>query len=219
RLLAGTSIMGKLTAIDADGDVKKFTVQVSNTTREIDKDAQKKYDDVYKRYMTAYQKRDTKTVQKLGPELQQAQKALYVTKDNPIEFQFVGDKEIKVRRMQLPPKEVDGKKVPYTPKEQAELKGSGDDAKLIGYAATLKDLETDGYVRVYLDKSKKTAPKKDTEKSESDKKDADKSAKGKDKSAADSDTPITMIIMVPKPPEAQSAPGGAANPFGKDKKN
>src|SRR5207245_613476 len=91
KLLAGTTITGKLTAVDADGEVKKFTVQVSNQTREVDEAAKKSYDDLYKRYTTAYQKRDTKTVQKLGPELQKAKNAIYVTKDNPIEFQFVGD--------------------------------------------------------------------------------------------------------------------------------
>src|SRR5262249_45079671 len=131
KLLAGTSLMGKLSAIDADGEVKKFTVQVSNTSKELDPAAKKNYDDVHKRNMTAYQKRNTKEVQKLAPQLQQAKANIYITKDNPIEFQCSGDKDIKVRRQQLPPKEVDGKKVPYTQTELQQLKGTGEDAKLV----------------------------------------------------------------------------------------
>jgi hypothetical protein len=208
RLLAGTSIAGKLSAVDADGDVKKFTVQVSNPKQEIDPDAKKKYDDLYKKYTTAVQQRNKGQVQQLGPQLQQAQAAIYVTKDNPIEFQFTGDKDIKVRRQVLPPKEVDGKKVAYTKAEALELKGTGADANLVGYAATLKDLEADQYVRVYL--SKKTAAKKDGD---------DKETKDSKADKADG-TSITMIVIIPPPaaPKTAGAPGAGANPFAKGTK-
>lgn len=195
RLLAGKTITGKLSAVAVDGDVKKFTVQVPNPSQDIDPAGQKKYEDVYKQYMTAVQKRD-KNAPKLLPELQKAKAAMYIAKDNPIEFEFAGDKGIKVRRQELPPKEVNGKKVPYTLVEQQQQRGTGADAALPGFAATLKDLETDLYVRVYLDKLKAraTTTKKD------------------DKDAKSDGYPISMIIIVPKPPDAA---GGVANPLAK----
>jgi hypothetical protein len=188
RLLGGSTITGKLSAVDVDGDVKKFTVQYPNATQEVDPKGQQAYQDLLNRYNQALKSKNKQNIQNLGQQLQKAQANVYVSKENPIDFDFVGDKNIKVRKQELPPKEVNGKPVPYTLAEKQELRGRGADAALPGYAATLKDLETDQYVKVYLDKlkAKASAGKKDSD-----------------------GYPITMIIIVPKP----DAPG--ANPSAK----
>src|SRR5262249_26658945 len=61
--------------------------------------------------------------------------------------------ELKVRLSELPPKEDEkGKRVPYTEEEKKQRKG--DDPKLMGWNADLKELTADSLVRVYLDKAK-----------------------------------------------------------------
>jgi hypothetical protein len=192
RLLAGTTITGKLSAVDADGDVKKFTVQYPNSTQEVDPKGQQAYQDLLKRYNQAVQSKNKGNIQSLGPQVQKAQAAMYVTKDNPIDFDFTGDKNLKIRKQELPPKEVNGKPVPYTLAEKQQLRGSGADAALPGYAATVKDLQTDQYVKVYLDKAKSKAS--------AGKKDADKDAH-----------PITMIIIVPAPAQPGANPATKKN--------
>src|SRR5208337_2161711 len=146
--------------------------------------------------------------------------------ETPLEFQCKASEDLKVRMKNLPPKEpgADGKVRPYTAKELAEFKGP--DTRLPGYNATIKDLELEQYVTVYLDKTKFKAPTptkstgkddpKDTKK-DGDKKDADKKdAKEKDKDAkGDAEPvvyPINIILIVP-PPMTPGGGGGAVNPF------
>src|SRR5262249_5207393 len=147
--------------------------------------------DLLKRYNQALQSKNKGNIQSLGPQVQKAQAAMYVAKDNPIDLEFTGDKNLKIRRQELPPKEVNGKPVLYTLAEKQQLRGSGADAALPGYSATVKDLETDQYVKVYLDKSKsRTTGKKESDKD---------------------GHPITMIIIVPAPAQPGANPAAKKN--------
>jgi hypothetical protein len=185
KLLSGQYIPGKLTALDVDKDEKSFTVQVPYQIRTPNAEGQKKYNEVYQQYAAAYRAGNAGEVQRLYAALAEAYQAAFDVEDKPIDFELLGTSKLVVRRLTLPPKEPgdDGRPARYTAKELAELKG---DAKLIGYKATLKDLETDQYVRVYIDKSKLKAP-----------------AKSKDKDAPPPEEPsyypITMIVIVPEP--------------------
>jgi hypothetical protein len=81
------------------------------------------------------------------------------------EFDYVADENVKVRIKELPPKVDDkGNTVKYTKKEKEELKGTGDDAKLTGYAAEYDQLRTGQTVTVYTPKKK--AASKDAKKTE-----------------------------------------------------
>src|SRR5262245_2143481 len=62
KLLAARFFYAKLTAIDADGDEKKFTVEVPFQTKTPNADGQKKYQEVLKRYREAYLRRDANQV-------------------------------------------------------------------------------------------------------------------------------------------------------------
>jgi len=185
KLLNSPYFLGKLTALDVEKDEKSFTVQAPYQIRTPNADGQKKYNEVYQQYGAAYRAGNAAEVQRLYAALAEAYQAAFDVEDRPIEFELLGTSKLVVRRLTLPPKEPgdDGKPARYTAKEMAELKG---DPKLIGYKATLKDLETDQYVRIYIDKSKLKAPAK----------------KDKDKDAAPEEPsyyPVTMIVIVPEP--------------------
>lgn len=185
KVLSGPFILGKLTALDVDKDEKSFTVQVPFQIRTPNAEGQKKYTDVYQQYAAAYRAGNAGEVQRLYAALVEAYKGAFDVEDRPIDIELLGTSKLVVRRLNLPPKEPgdDGKPVRYTAKEVAELKG---DAKLVGYKATLKDLETDQYVRVYIDKSKLKPPAK----------------KAKDAAPPEEEPgyyPVTMIVIVPEP--------------------
>lgn len=184
KVLAGAYIQGKLTAFDVDGEEKSFSVQVPFQVRTPNAEGQKKYGEVYQQYAAAYRAGNAGEVQRLYGVLVEAYKGAFDVEDRPIDLEFLATPKLVIRRLTLPPKEPgdDGKPARYSAKELAELKG---DAKLPGYKATLKDLETDQTVRVYIDKSKlKPPPKKE---------------KGKEQEAPEEPAffPVTMILIVP----------------------
>lgn len=184
KVLAGPYIQGKLISFDTEGEEKSFTVQVPFGISTPNAEGQKKYGEVYQQYAAAYRAGNAAEVQKLYPVLVEAYKGAFDVEDRPIDFELLGTPKLVIRRLTLPPKEPgdDGKPARYTAKELAELKG---DAKLPGYKATLKDLETDQIVRVYIDKSKIKAPAK----------------KEKDKEAEPEEPAyfhVTTIIIVPE---------------------
>lgn len=180
KLASGSTITGQLTAVSVEGDEPTWTVKVTYTTKVMDKDVKTKLDDLAKQYQTALQRRDKNGVQRITGEIQKAQPTLYKNEDTPFEFNCKGDKNLKIRRLELPPKTDDaGKTVAYTPGEKLKLRGEGADANLPGFAATAKNLETDLYVKVTIDRSKIKPAKKDE--------------------AKDETLPCTMIMIVPAP--------------------
>jgi hypothetical protein len=210
KVIAAPFFYAKLTAIDADGDEKKLTVQIPYKGRITNPDGQKKYQEVAKRYREAVAKRDAAEAQRVYAELSEAYMGAYEVIETEIDFQLVATKDLLVRKPTLPLKEPgdDGIVRPYTNKELAQLKGG---ATLPGWAGTIMDLEQDSYVAVYIDRTKyKPAPTK--------------TAKDKEKAGetGKSDEPIVypirMIAILP--PQAAIGLGGnpfapGANPFGK----
>jgi hypothetical protein len=182
KMLLGATLSGKLTMIDADGDPKKFTVTYTYSTKSPNPDGQKQYKDIYANWVKAVQNKDKKGATKLAQDLQTARANTVMTTDVPIDFLLSADKDLKVRRQNPPPKDpgADGKTTPYTAGELQKLKGTGADATLVGYEASLKDLQKDQLVKVYLDRTKLA------KKSEGDKPEAEVH-------------PITMILILPKP--------------------
>jgi hypothetical protein len=204
KLVGARFFYGKLTAIDAEGDEKKFTVTVPFKNKTVNAEGMKKYNEVLQRYRAAYIRRDAAQVQQIYPELTEAYNGAYDVTESDLEFLLVAGKDLMVRKPTLPPKEPgdDGITRPYTAKELAALKGS---PILPGWTATAKELEQDGYVAVYIDRAKyKPAPMKT----------AKDKAKEKEKTETDKDEPvlypINMLVILPPPDDG--------NPFGKDAK-
>lgn len=206
KLLAAKFFYGKLTAIDAEEDDKKFTVNVPFKGKTPNAEGLKKFNELKAQYRSAYLRRDAAQAQQLYAELGEAYNGAYDMIDTEIDLQLVAGKNLIVRKPTLPPKEPgdDGIVRPYTAKELAVLKGS---PVLPGWAATVKDLEQDGYVAVFIDRTKyKAAPTKT----------AKDKAKEKEKGKAEGDKdepvvyPIHMLVIIPPPDDG--------NPFGKDAK-
>lgn len=209
KLMASPWFAAKLTAINVEGEEKRFTVEVPYQTRTLNAEKAKVYQEIVTRYQDAYRRNDQNAVKQLYAEAYEAYIASFDVTDLPITYELKADKTFEVRKQALPPKEPgdDGRVRPYTPKELAELKGN---AKLPGYAATLKDLDTDVMVAVYLDKAKmKPAPRP--------------LAKAKDKETAEpppeSDGTLPVLTLVILPPRDAATGGVGAgvggNPFAK----
>jgi len=206
KLLAKGIIPGKLKALNVDGDEKTFTIEVPFQKFTPNADGQKRFAEVYQRFQNAYRSGNKGEAQKLYNEAADAYRGQWDVEDTPFEFQCKAGEDLKVRKATVPPKETaDGKLVRYSAKEIAELKG---DPKLPGYLASIKDLDQDQYVVVYIDKTKykpvtKSAKDKDKEKEEA-------------KPEEELVLPINIIMMVPAPAEmAGGNPFGGANPFKK----
>jgi len=202
KLLAAKFFYAKLTAIDADNDEKKFTVTVPFKNKSVNAEGMKKYNEVLQRYRAAYLRRDGAQVQQIYPELTEAYNGAYDVGESDLEFMLTAGKDLVVRKPTLPPKEPgdDGIVRPYTAKELAALKGS---PVLPGWVGTVKDLEQDSHVAVFIDRTKyKPAPLKT----------AKDKAKEKEKSETDKDEPVVyaihMLVIIPPPDDG--------NPFGKD---
>jgi hypothetical protein len=209
KAIAAPFFYGKLTAIDADGDEKKFTVQLPFQSKTPNPDGQKKYQEVLKSYRDAVAKRNAGEVQRLYAELGEAYKDAYDVFETQIDFELIATKDLLVRKATLPAKAPgdDGILRPYTAKELQQLKGN---PALPGWAATIMELEQDSYVAVYIDRTKyKPAPTK--------------TAKDKEKATEEKPEepvvyPIRLLAIIPAPQAAGAggnpfAPG--ANPFGK----
>jgi hypothetical protein len=198
KLLKGDYLTGKLTEINADGEEKTFSLEVTMKSKVENADQKKRYTDLYRQYADAYRRGNQGQVNNLLPQLKDAKDKMYEMQDVPYDFLLKAGKNFSVRRQKLLPKEEDGKVVPYTEEERKKLKG---DPKLPGYMAEVKDLDKDIPVRVYLDKVKLKLPAQP--------------AKGKKKDK-DEDKPeepivheITMIMILPPPADS---PLGSTDP-------
>jgi hypothetical protein len=186
KLLNSPFILAKLTSFDVEAEEKSFNVEAPFQLRTPNAEGQKKFSEVYAQYVAAFRAGNAAETQRLYAAAAEAYKGAFDVEDRPIEFALLASPKLVIRRLSLPPKEPgdDGKPARYTAKELAELKG---DPKLLGYKATLKDLETDQHVRIYIDKAKLKPPKKDP----------------KDKDAPPPEEPayytVTMIVIVPEP--------------------
>jgi hypothetical protein len=215
-LLAKPFIEGKISKLDIDGDEKTLTVKAAWQVKYPNAEGQRRWYDLSRRYQEALRNRNVEEIKKIADEAPGAALARYDVEETPVDFMLKCGKELKVRRLELPEKEAgaDGKPVPYTAKEKAALKG--DDPKLPGYNAELKELDLDVNVQIYLVKEKKPVgkePAKDTSKDKA--ADKDKAAeKEKPKEAEAEEVPVysvAIIVIVPEP----KVTGGGVNPFAK----
>jgi len=205
KIMASPWFAAKLTAINVEGDEKRFTVEVPFQHRTLNAEKAKVYQEIVGRYQDAFRRNDQNAVKQLYAEAYEAYIASFDVEDAPITYELKADKTFEVRKSALPPKEPgdDGRIRPYSAKELTELKGN---ARLPGYAATLKELDTDIMVAVYLDKAKmRPAPRP--------------LAKAKDKEPepapeADPALPVlTLVILPPRDMVPGAAPGAGGNPF------
>lgn len=186
-LLQGESMVGKLTAVEGEGDEKTYVLEVGYKQKGVNKQIEAKMAELYKAGIAAAQAKNNAQAQDLKKQYDALAPKLYEMQEVPYEFALKSDKSLIVRRSTLPPKEgEDGKPGKYTAEEKAKLKG--DDPKLPGYTADVKDLDKDILVRVYIDKTKIKPPAP------------------KDKKKKDDDTPdeiptyhVKMFVILPAP--------------------
>jgi hypothetical protein len=176
KILQFEFMHGKLKEIDGDGDEKTFLLEVPYKTKVMNPKVAAKIEDLKKQYQKADKNQAKTILQNLSDE----NEILYEMKEVPFEFSLKSSKDLIVRRLHLQREDQDGKPITYTAEEREKLKG--DNPKLPGYGATVKDLEKDGWVRVYLDRGKVRLPST--------------TAKGKDETVH---YPVTMFVIVPAP--------------------
>jgi hypothetical protein len=146
----GAYIQGKLTAYD--NDERKFTVQYvyqKKATRpnpEVQKEIQK----LAAEYRQAIIAKDKKKVDAIYAAGVAANARLYDVEEIPLTFEFVGDKNMIYRTLEVPLGD-DGKPKKLSADEQKKL---GVDPRLPGIMLDPKMLDVDMTVRVYLDKTK-----------------------------------------------------------------
>ena len=167
-------IEGKLTEINEEKNT--FTFQYTHKVAKANKDGQAKLVQISQQFNKALATRSTSLDQlkQLQEQGRAAYKAAYDIEETPITFELKGEKNLVIRTM-IPPM-VDGKPKKLTPAELSKLKGA---PGYPGYQATIKDLDTKEHVRIYIDKLRKPA--------------------GKD--AESTVYPITMIVIIPEPPD------------------
>jgi hypothetical protein len=215
KLLAKPFLEGKLVDVETKADDKTFTLKVVWQVKTPNVEGAKKFRQVARglqqRGANARKSGNKAEFDKARDEYLAAEAACYDVVETPLDFHLLATADFKVRRLELPEKDpgADGKPGRYTEKEKNELKGN--DPKLPGYKADLKDLDEGSIVRVYLDKPKKptgAAPGKD--KPADKEKTADKEKpKEKEGDAAETVYPVSVIVLLPEPK------GDASNPFGK----
>ena len=186
-------------------------------------------------------RQQTKAMQQLQQAMNQAQNHLALAQLTPQQspfnvktdhkdITFHAAEEVKVR-FNSPPTAFDDKGNPkkYTADELKELKGTGDDAKLVGYAGTVEKLTVGMPVRVttILNKPKKEEKKPEEKKADDDKKAEDKDldkdkVKDKEKDApADKKDPgpKTIVSLILVLGDENSGTGGDSTDPKKKKKN
>ncbi len=157
KMLDAAYIDGKLSKCDVD-DEHGLVLEVAGKVRVVNPEWKKKYEDFGRQYNDLLRAGKQNEANNLVGPIKEAQSKYYEVKEVTYEFPLEMPKEAKVRVEKLPPKEEDGKPVKYTADELAKAKG--DDPKTPGYTASLKDLDKDVPVRVYLDRAKvKAMPK------------------------------------------------------------
>jgi hypothetical protein len=179
KLLALEYLVGKVTAVDGEGEDKTFTVVVYHHESVKNAKTAAKIEDLKKQ---AQNTGDVNAVKNLLLQIEDAKDNLYEMKDVPYEFNLKGGKDLIVRRLKPPTKESeDGKPIKLPPEELQKLRG--DNPKIPGYQAELKDVDKDVFVRFYLDRSKIRLP------SPTKKDDADEAVT----------YPTKMVVIVPTP--------------------
>jgi hypothetical protein len=188
KLLAGRSFDGRVVDIKKN-DEPTVTVRYSYIVKkQPDPIAVKKAEILLKIYEKAVESKIDELINKIGAELEKAQKEAADFDETLVQFVLRLDSGAKIRNMQLPLDD-NGKPKKLTLEEQKELKG---DPSLPGHVATIEDLTLDQQVRVHVDKGKwRPAP-----------------AKSKDKDSETSVYPITMLVILAPP-----AIGAKENPF------
>jgi hypothetical protein len=176
KLLSGTSIEGHLTKIDSDE--KRFTCRYTHEEKKPIPAEQQKLNQLNQQWQQALAKRSTSLdqLQKLQEQCRAAYKTAFDIDETNVDFELQGEKSLAVRTL-IEPTDADGKTKKLTYAEKQKLKG---DPRLPGYQATLKDIDSKTWVRVYIDKNKKPMP-------------GDK--------ASEPIYPLTMIVIVPAPKE------------------
>ena len=179
KLVNDNYLEGKL--VKAEDDPMGYVVEVVQKVKVPNPDQEKRYKELAKQ-----QPKSAQEYKALSDQVADCKAKYFDTKEVPYQFQLETTKELKVRQLKLPPKEADkdGKPGKYTPDELKALRG--EDTKLPGYTAEVKDLATDIIVRVYLDRSKvkPTKPKP-----------------GEEPSDDPVAYPATVIVIVPPPEE------------------
>ncbi len=165
RLLQADYLEGKLIQADAEGEEKTFILEVTQKVRQTNPKVQEKLTELGDKYqkmiIQSKGKPDPNAVKKMADEIAELRKQLIEVVDVHYEFQLKGDKDLILRRQRLEPKVGDdGKPAKYT-KEELE-KARGENTKLPGYTAEVKDFDKDVLVRAWIDHKKyKPAAKKD----------------------------------------------------------
>jgi hypothetical protein len=188
KLLVGRSFDARVVDIKK-GDEPTVTVRYSYIVKkQPDPIAVKKAEILLKIYEKAVESKIDELINKIGAELEKAQKEAADFDETLVQFVLRLDSAAKIRNMQLPLDD-NGKPKKLTLEEQKELKG---DTSLPGYVATIEDLTLDQQVRVHIDKAKwRPAP-----------------AKSKDKYSEATVYPITLLVILAPP-----AVGAKENPF------
>ena len=188
KLLVGRSFDARVVDIKK-GDEPTVTVRYSYIVKkQPDPIAVKKAEFLLKIYEKAVESKIDELINKIGAELEKAQKEAADFDETLVQFVLRLDSGAKIRNMQLPLDD-NGKPKKLTLQEQKELKG---DPSLPGYGATIEDLTLDQQVRVHVDKAKwRPAP-----------------AKSKDTDSEATIYPITMLVILAPP-----ALGANENPF------
>jgi hypothetical protein len=183
KLLAGTSIEGKLTKLEIKGDTKELVLTYVHQNKTLKKGGQKKYLDAVARYNAALDQRNTSLddIKKLKAAVEDAAKDCFDIEEIPVNFDLKITEKTLVRFSALPPNP-DGSPKSMSRAELDRLKG---DPRLPGYMAKLADLNKTDTVRVTIDK------------------------KNIKKSDDGSVYPATMILIVPTKPEDEFKPIGA----------
>jgi hypothetical protein len=199
KLLANPYIEGRIVALNLQQ--KSVTVEYVHINKKPQLDpitakiAAKKVEFLKNAYDKAVESKFQPLIDKLGEELNKAQKEASGEEEVPVAFSLTFDAETKLRTMNKPLDE-NGKPKKFTAEEEKKLKG---DPRLPGYTAGEEDLQMDLPVRFYIDKIKyRPTPAKSA----------------KDKTADEKPTyPASMLVILPLPMASANE-----NPFTKNLK-
>jgi hypothetical protein len=173
KLLQGTYIDGHLKNIDEAE--KRFSFEYVYEVKKAIPAGQAKFNDVNRRWQAALARQTTslEDLTKLQTEARAAYKAAFDIDSTPIPFELKGDKGLIVKTT-IPPTDAAGNPKKLSSTDQAKLRA--------GLPITVKELNTQNWVRIYIDRTKKPAAP----------------AKEGDPTIY----PITGIIVIPAPTEA-----------------
>lgn len=181
KLLTANYMLGKLSKIKLED--KTFTLEVKNYIRIQNPDAYRAWTMLNAQYNAAFQRGNQAEMLKLQDQIKETKAKLY--EEVTTVFELKASDNFQVRFQQLPEKDAEGKPITYNPVDVAKRKGKDGEP---GYSATMDDLTTLQYVRVYLDRAKMTSESNPSS--------------SKCDAPAEPVYPVSIILIQPPPKEA-----------------